>query len=115
MAWSKEFSDFVLDQLAPLGDVRARAMFGGVGIYSETVMFGLIADDQLYFRVDELSRARFVEAGQTPFSYAGRGKTAGRMIEMPYYTVSPEVLEDPTEAADWARDAIAAARRAKQK
>ena len=71
MAWSKEFSDFVLDQLAPLGDVRARAMFGGVGIYSETVMFGLIADDQLYFRVDELSRARFVEAGQTPFSYGG--------------------------------------------
>lgn len=59
MTWSKEFRDFVFDQLVTLGDVRARAMFGGVGIYSETVMFGLVADDQLYFRVDELSRARF--------------------------------------------------------
>jgi DNA transformation protein len=115
MAWSREFRDFVLDQLAALGNVKARSMFGGVGIYSETLMFALIADDQLYFRIDEQTRARFAAAGQTPFTYDGRGKTAGRVIEMPYYSVSLEVLEDPTEAVDWARDAVAAAERAKRK
>ena len=58
MTWSKECRKFVLNQPATLGDVRAHAMFGGVDIYNETVMFGLFADDQFYFRVDELARAR---------------------------------------------------------
>ena len=115
MAWSREFRDFVLDQLAALGNVEARAMFGGVDIYNEKLMFALIADGQLYFRVDDQTRAHFEAAGQSPFTYEGRGKTAGRVIEMPYYTVSLDVLEDPAEVVDWARDAVAAAERAKRK
>ena len=115
MAWSKEFRDFVLDQLAALGNIKSRSMFGGAGIYNDTLMFALIADDQLYFRVDEQTRARFAAAGQTPFTYPGRGKSADKTIEMPYYTVSLDLLEDPTEVVDWARDAVAAAERAKRK
>ena len=56
-----------------------------------------------------------MEAGQTRFSYAGHGKTAGRMVEIACRTVFPEVLEGLTEAVDWAQDAVAEAGRAKQK
>lgn len=41
---SREYVDYLLDQLAPLGAVRARAMFGGYGIYLDRLMFALVAD-----------------------------------------------------------------------
>jgi len=40
-----DFVEYVLEPLAPLKNVRARKMFGGYGIYQESVMFGLVADD----------------------------------------------------------------------
>ncbi|MDA8227095.1 MAG: TfoX/Sxy family protein, partial [Desulfitobacterium hafniense] len=52
MAISETFKDYVLEQLAILGDVTVRKMFGGAGIYYEGVIFGLLADDVLYFKVD---------------------------------------------------------------
>ncbi|MGI9286664.1 MAG: TfoX/Sxy family protein, partial [Pseudomonadales bacterium] len=45
-----EFVNFLLEQLSPIGPVRARGMFGGHGVYLEDLMFGLIADETLYFK-----------------------------------------------------------------
>ena len=50
------FKSFVLDQLEELGDVTARSMFGGVGLYHRGVFFGLLARDTLYLKVDERTR-----------------------------------------------------------
>ena len=46
----------VVSLLAELGDVRAKAMFGGYGIYCGPTFFALIARDRLYFKVDDRSR-----------------------------------------------------------
>ncbi len=48
MAVSDEFVDYVIDQLAGWGEVSARKMFGGAGLYCDGAMFGLIADDVQY-------------------------------------------------------------------
>jgi hypothetical protein len=37
------FRAFVLDQLAAVESVRARAMFGGVGLYANDLFFGILA------------------------------------------------------------------------
>ena len=41
---SREFVDYLMDRLGSLGDVRARRMFGGHGVYLDGLMFGLVAD-----------------------------------------------------------------------
>jgi DNA transformation protein len=101
LAVSESFKKFLLDQLEELGDVTARAMFGGVGLYRRGVFFGIIARDVLYLKVDESSRKDYVRRGMKPFKpYASRPTT------MKYYEVPLSVVESPTELARWARKAI---------
>lgn len=56
MPTSSDFLAYVLDQVAGLGGVTSRRMFGGAGLYCEDFVFGLIADDVLYLRVDDSNR-----------------------------------------------------------
>jgi DNA transformation protein len=86
---SAPFKAFVLDQLEELGDVEPRSMFGGVGLYSSGVFFGLIARDVLYLKVDDITRPAYVKAGMPAFQpYPGRMKGTSK-----YYAVPVEVLE----------------------
>jgi DNA transformation protein len=98
----------VLDQLSELGDVKARSMFGGAGLYCCGLFFGLIARDRLYLKVDERNRHDYVEAGMRPFKpYPDRPGT------MQYYEVPVGVLESAPDLVRWARKSLAAARDAK--
>ena len=105
MRVSAGFRDFVLDQLAGVSQVRARAMFGGVGLYAGDVFFGILAADTLYFKVDDTNRASYESAGSSPFKpYPDRPMT------MPYYNVPASVLEDADAVAAWARRSIEVAK-----
>jgi TfoX/Sxy family transcriptional regulator of competence genes len=80
---SDGFRTFVLDQLArTTPGLRARSMFGGVGLYAGDLFFALMDDDVLYFKVDDNTRARFEELGMGPFRPRGDGG------EVMYYTKS---------------------------
>ena len=96
------FKDFVLDQLSGLGEVSAKAMFGGWGLYSEGLFFGIIYRERLYFKTDPGTRPGYVRAGSKPFT-PRRGQTLKN-----YYDVPVEVIEDPDRLAHWARGAITA-------
>ena len=109
MAARSSFQILVLDQLGrAIPGVRARAMFGGVGIYAGDLFFALIADDTLYFKVDESTRPDFEERDMGPFRPFGEeGGT------MKYYQLPEEILEDPEELRLWAEKAVAIARQSK--
>ena len=88
--------------------IRARPMFGGVGIYSGEIFFALIADDTVYFKVDESTRADFEARGMGPFRpFGDEGGT------MKYYQLPEEVLEDPEALRPWAEKAVSIARQSK--
>ncbi len=106
MSISAEFRDHVLDLLADLGAVRARAMFGGAGLYLDDTMFALIARDVLYFKVDEGNQQPYKDAGSQPFV-----PFADKAYAMSYWQVPPEVMEDPGTLCCWAGKARDAARR----
>ncbi len=108
MARKNEFGDYLLELLGTLDGVRQRAMFGGQGLFQHETMFGLIADDTLYLKVDGENQALFEEAGMAPFTYRGKGKA----IAMSYYETPPDALEDSEALMPWAESAIAASRRA---
>jgi DNA transformation protein len=111
MARQSEFVEFVLELLAPLGNVRARAMFGGYGIYRGEIMFAIIVDDQLYFKADSVSRQTYTARGLAPFTYVARGKTQ----TLQYYEAPPEVFEEPETMQAWAKQAIGTALNAKRR
>jgi DNA transformation protein len=93
--------------LEPLGRITLRAMFGGHGVYCDGVFFALVAEDQLYLKVDALTRDLFAAAGCAPFVYAGQA----RPIEMSYWSVPDAALDSPEAIEPWARLALAAAAR----
>jgi DNA transformation protein and related proteins len=108
VAVSEEYLQFVLDQLAGLKGVSARRMFGGAGLYLRGIMFGLVADDKAYLRVDDFNRTSFEDAGSEPFH------PYGKKVTMPYYEVPIDVLEDSDYLCIWAEKALAAAARRKR-
>ena len=99
-----EFRDFVLDQLARVPQLRPKAMFGGLGLYSGECFFGILAADELFFKVDHSNRAEYKAAGSEPFR-----PVVNRPVSMSYWRVPIEVLEDSSELATWALAAIRAA------
>jgi DNA transformation protein len=103
---SSPFKQFVLDQLGDLGDVVARSMFGGVGLYHRGLFFGIIARDVLYLKVDDANRLDYVRARMKPFQ-----PFPDRPTTMKYYAVPIEVLESAPELVIWARRSVAAAER----
>ncbi len=98
-----------LDLLSVLGPVRARAMFGGHGIYHGDRMFALVADDALYLKVDPQTRPAFEAAGARPFTWVGKD---GQAVSMSYLEMPAEGWEDRDRTRHWGELAVEAARRA---
>ena len=65
MPVSEEYLDYAVDQLGCIGEVAAKRMFGGVGLYRDGFFFGLISGDLLYFKVDEENRPDYEAAGSS--------------------------------------------------
>ena len=105
MAVQRQYLDYVLEQLGGLGAVRFRRMFGGVGLYSADLFFGLIDDDTLFFKTDESNAApyqsrnmpRFMPPSDRPLGPFG------------YHQVPADIIEDAELLAEWARQSVAVA------
>lgn len=102
-----EFVDHILDLLAPMGEVSARAMFGGFGVYADGTIFAIVCDDILHLKVTNDNRAEFEAAGCEPYVYVKPGGGSGKMS---YWTVPGEVMDDRDELLAWAGRALAASR-----
>ena len=112
MAASPEFSEFLKEQLAGFGPVEVKRMFGGAGLFREGLMFGLIADDVLFFKVDDENTALFEAEDLDHFTYTTKKGEKGLMS----YRRAPErCLDDPDDMTEWASHAFAAALRADKK
>lgn len=107
MSFSPSYRDFIVEQLSRVVPVSARSMFGGVGLYAQGLFFALIAEDRLYFKVNEATRPDFERLGMEPFRPFGEDSAMG------YYEVPADVLEDPAQLEPWMRKAIDAAAKAK--
>lgn len=102
------FVQTVVARLTPLGEVWARPMFGGYGLYADGFFFGLIARNRLYFKADEANRGAFEARGFGRFRpFADRPQ-----VLLGYYEIPLEVFDGP-DVIEWAAAALGAARRAK--
>ena len=108
VALSPEYRAFVEELFEPVFPVRIRAMFGGAGIYSGDVMFGLIADERVYLKVDDETRGAFEAEGSGPFVYAAPD---GKHMAMGYFALPERLYDEPDEIKAWAMKALDVAMR----
>jgi DNA transformation protein len=76
--------------------------------FCDGLMFGMVTEDTLYFRVDDGNRATFKEAETSPpLSY----EKQGRSIDLSFWQAPERLLDEPDALVVWAQEALAAARR----
>jgi DNA transformation protein len=94
---NNEYANFILDLFADYGSITLRAMFGGYGVYKNSVIFALVADDEIYFKVNKDNMHQYVTRGSEAFSYERKGK----IIKMSYWKLPIEILESSEELKNW--------------
>jgi DNA transformation protein len=90
------------------GPVEVRRLFGGAGIYADGLMFALVHDDVIYLKADAHSVGAFDREHLPPFGYA---TITGERFLASYRRMPDRLYDDADELAEWARAALAAARR----
>ena len=106
--------EFIRELFTPFRPVTVRRMFGGAGIFCDGLMFALVFDGAIYFKVDDASIPDFEREGSSPFVYT-RAKTPGRVgrASLAYWRLPERLYDDPDELAVWAGRALAIAERKK--
>jgi DNA transformation protein and related proteins len=104
--------DFIRELFAPFRFVAVKRMFGGIGIYAEGLMFGLVFDGVIYLRVDETSIPSFEREGSVPFVYPLAKNRPGRPSRH-FWRLPERLYDDPDELAMWAGRAFAIAEQRK--
>ena len=93
----------VTAQLADLGDVTSKKMFGGMGIFESGTMFAIVdSKGALFFRGGDSNQETFEAAGSE------------RHGKMPYWSVPDGVRGDADTLQAWGAAAVEASRHAKK-
>src|ERR1700741_5582348 len=99
MVASETYAEFLREQLAPIGRIPLRRMFGKSGVFCDGVMLGMVTENTLYFRVDDENQATFKEAESAPpLNYKKRCTT----IDLSFWRVSERLFDEPDEFLAWA-------------
>lgn len=107
----REYVAHIVDLLQFFGSVESKSMFGGFDVFLEGLMFGLVADNELYLKVDAKNRQDYEDLGLQAFSFGRNGKE----FKMSYYQAPQEAMEDAELLSAWASNAYGAAMRAAAK
>ena len=104
----REYVAHIVDLLQFIGPVESKSMFGGFGMFLEGLMFGLVAGNELYLKVDTQNLQDYEDLGLQAFSF----EKNDRQFKMSYYQAPEEAMEDAELLSDWASNAYCAAMRA---
>lgn len=101
MAISKDFSDYVLDQLSNWEEVYSKRMFGGAALYQDDLAFAMIADNVVYFKVDDSNKDKYIRSGSYPLKPFKNSATV-----LSFYSIPTKVLEDHELLIEWAKESL---------
>ena len=104
--------DEIEEIFAALGPVSVRRMFGGQGVYHQSLMVGVEFSGELLLKTDDITAPAFEAAGSRRWTYQ---RKTGKPVPMSYWTIPADAWDDPDLMADWVRLAFAAALRAREK
>ncbi len=90
MASSKDYLDFILEQLSELNEISYRAMMGEYVLYYRGKVFGGIYDDRFLVKPTKTASAMMPDAA----------------LELPYEGAKEMILVDDVENKEFLRDLV---------
>lgn len=106
-----ELVEWVTEAMEEAGTVTSRAMMGGLTLYCDGVVFGIVDEGQIWFKSDAETDPEWEAAGCAKFTYDRDGKPA----TMNYRLAPDDVYDYPEELRRWAELGLVAGRRAAAK
>lgn len=91
-----------MDVLRNIPGITTKKLFSGWGIYKFGRIFGIIIDDELYFKTNENNLKYFIDKGSHPFSF----ERLGKMVSLPYWTLPDEIFSDEEKLVEWIERSI---------
>ena len=96
-----EFLQYVLDIFNPLGKLHTKTLFGGNAILKNNITFAMVFDGSIYLKTNKDTVKKYLDLNSKPLSY----KKNNKKINLRYYEIPVEIIDDEDQLIDWAIEA----------
>jgi DNA transformation protein and related proteins len=105
MRIKSSLASYVTEQLAFLGPISNRSIFGAVGIFIEERLLGIVADEVLYLHTGPTNREDYLARGCRQFKPYPNAFD----LTTDHHQVPAEIVTDPQILKEWGERALHAA------
>ncbi len=100
----------VYDVLLGIDDISYRPMFSSYGIYKDGIIFAIVSNNNIYFKVDETNQAKYEKHHSQPFVYYRKNKK----VSLSYWELPLSVLENKEEIKHWVEESCLISKKVNQ-
>lgn len=97
-------ANYVVEQLQFLGSISSRGIFGGIGVFYEERLLGVVIDGALYLHTGPTNLDDYLARGMRQFKPYPNAFD----LTTDHYETPPEVLENPQLLKEWGQRALTA-------
>ena len=105
MRVKSELASYVEEQLAFLGRLSTKSIFGGIGIFVDERLLGIVMDDKLYLHTDASNLRAYQDRGMPQFKPYPNAFD----LTTDHHQVPAEIVDDAGQLKTWGEQALAAA------
>jgi DNA transformation protein and related proteins len=105
MRVKSELANYVEEQLAFLGRISTKSIFGGIGIFVDERLLGIVMDEKVYLHTDTSNLRAYQERGMPQFKPYPNAFD----LTTDHHQVPPEIVDDAALLKQWGEQALAAA------
>jgi DNA transformation protein and related proteins len=105
MRVKSELASYVEEQLAFLGRISTKSIFGGIGIFVDERLLGIVMEDKLYLHTDANNLQVYQQRGMPQFKPYPNAFD----LTTDHHRVPAEIVDDPAQLKRWGEEALAAA------
>jgi len=105
MRTKSTLANHISEQLAFLGRISSRSIFGAVGIFIDERLLGIVIDDVVYLHTGPSNRDDYLSRGMPQFKPYPNAFD----LTTDHHQVPPDVLSDATQLRAWGERALKAA------
>jgi DNA transformation protein len=105
MRVKSSLASYVAEQLAPLGRISSRAIFGGVGVFIDDRLLAIVMGEKLYLHTDKSNLDDYVARGMQQFKPYPNAFD----LTTDHHEVPADIVNDAEQLKIWGERALNAA------
>jgi DNA transformation protein and related proteins len=105
MRVKSNLASYVTEHLTFLGRISNRAIFGGVGIFIEERLLGIVINESLYLHTDKSNLDDYLSRGMEQFKPYPNAFD----LTTDHHRVPQEIIDDPQQLRQWGQRSLNAA------